>query len=346
MTQLEQFTVSHNTITFIPDTICHLSRLTEFNISHNQLQELTPFIRHLDKLHTLILGHNQLKEINAGAIINSNLALLDLSYNPITILPAEITQLPFLRRLRLEGCPLTTSIDVFSTVHNPPSLLEICARNIIVNRQNKRQSAEEDEQQVLTEPLSQYISSYKVCSHCHGPYFDSFVSRGRWIDRNDVWIPLEYRLCSAHWSSEEDRMYSMFSATYPSCNNNTLAAAPKCPLPAMTSLPTLVKPTGTTTRRSRLRRWNNKRASTATTVVNTDEDAVLSTSSSTSTIVAQQGEEQQQQQQQQHGVVGEVENQAAEQLAITNQPISSMVRKWKYKMKNNSTLFLKNHNLM
>ncbi|CAO3629713.1 unnamed protein product [Mucor hiemalis] len=325
LTQLEQLSVSHNTITFIPDTICHLSRLTEFNISHNQLKELTPFIRHLDKLQTLILGHNQLKEINAGAIINSNLALLDLSYNPITILPAEITQLPFLRRLRLEGCPLATSIDTFSTVHNPPTLLEICARNVIVNRQAKIQAQEKEE--LLTEKLCQYINSYKVCSHCHGPYFDSFVSRGRWIERNDIWIPLEYRLCSAHWSSEEDRIYSMFSAT--SCN--TLTAAPKCPLPAITCLPTLVKPT--VTRRSRLRKWN-KRASTATTIVVTND--AMSPSSSTTTIVAQ-GEEQQH----------EVEN-PPEQAVIANQllPSTSLVRKWKYKMKNNSTLFLKNHNLM
>lgn len=173
-------------------------------MSHNQLQALTPLISHLSKLQILNVAYNELKEITIVSI-HSSLTLLDLSFNPISILPAEITQLPFLRRLRLEGCPLTSTLDDFSLTHNPPSLLEICSRIIVKTR--KELSV------LLPTELSNYLSNYKTCSHCQGPYFSSFVSRGRWIDRNDIWIPLEYRLCSAHWSNESDRIYTMFSTS-------------------------------------------------------------------------------------------------------------------------------------
>ncbi|KAG2234360.1 hypothetical protein INT48_007227, partial [Thamnidium elegans] len=207
--QLEYLTVSHNRLQSIPDSICHLSRLTEFNISHNQLQQLTPYLCQLSKLQVLNLSHNQLKEMTVISI-QSSLTQLDLSYNPISILPAEITQLPYLRRLRLEGCPLATSLDHFSSIHNPPSLLEICARQVVKEKKNTEK---------LTHELINYISNYKVCSYCQGPYIDLYVSRGRWIDRNDVWVPLEYRLCSAHWSDESDRIYTMFSSCLEPCNS-------------------------------------------------------------------------------------------------------------------------------
>lgn len=251
--QLEQLTVSHNQIESIPDSICHLTRLIEFNISHNQLKQLTPYLCHLSKLQTLNLSHNQLNELTL--ISNqSSLSQLDLSHNPLSILPAEITQLPYLRRLRLEGCPLKTSVDHFSLKHNAPSLVEICARQVVKQKQNT---------EGLTEGLMRYVTNYKVCSYCQGPYFDSFVSRGRWIDRNEVWIPLEYRLCSAHWSDESDRIYTMFSS---SCSSLSL------------------KPTALI------------RQPDTTTISN---DCVL----------------------------------------------DSAVKRWKYKVRNNSSLFLKNHGL-
>lgn len=169
-------------------------------MSHNRLQSL-PLIGLLSKLQTLNVAYNRLHDITIVSI-HSSLTLLDLSFNPISILPAEITQLPFLRRLRLEGCPLTTTLDHFPLKHDAPSLLEICARRITKTRTAAKG---------LPDALMDYLTNYKPCSHCGGPYFESFVSRGRWIERNDVWIPLEYRLCSAHWANESDRIYTMFS---------------------------------------------------------------------------------------------------------------------------------------
>lgn len=139
----------------------------------------------------------------------NNLTLLDLSYNPLTILPAEITQMPFLRRFRFEGCSFTSSLDNhYQLEHNPPSLLETCARSIV---QGQDTISADQLKSKLTEHLYDYLSSSKICSHCNGPYFESHVSRGRWVERNDIWVPLEYRLCSAHWSDESERMHAMFS---------------------------------------------------------------------------------------------------------------------------------------
>ncbi|KAI7893369.1 uncharacterized protein EV154DRAFT_537066 [Mucor mucedo] len=200
---LEQLNVSHNQIEFLPDTIGQLSRLVELNVSHNRLETLaTTTVDQLSKLQTFNVSQNKLKELRLTSIHVNSLTSIDLSYNPIAILPAEITQLPFLRRLRLEGCPLTTTLDDFPLAHDAPSLVEICARIIVKTRQPLKG---------LPQTMESYLKRGKTCSHCGGPYFESYVSRGRWIDRNDIWIPLEYRLCSAHWANESDRIYTMFS---------------------------------------------------------------------------------------------------------------------------------------
>ncbi|KAG1054066.1 hypothetical protein G6F43_003904 [Rhizopus delemar] len=201
--QLEYLSVSHNHLVFIPDTICHLSQLKQIDLSHNHLQSITPYLGHLSRLESIHLQHNQLSQLPFTLDGLSSLMSLDLSHNPISILPAQLIQLPFLRRLRLENCPLATSLDHFDTRHDPPSLREICARTLVPFRKKVQ----------LTESLDDYLSSYSLCNHCHRPYFDSFVSRGRWLERNDLAIPLEYRLCSAHWSDESDRVFATFSSS-------------------------------------------------------------------------------------------------------------------------------------
>jgi hypothetical protein len=205
--QLESLNLAHNDLCSLPKTISYLTRLEDLNLSYNQLETITPHIGHLEKLQTLCVSNNHLIELTVGIKGLINLSVLDISNNKVTTLPAEITQLPFLRRLRLDGCPLTNSLDHYSVRHDPPSLLETCARLIV-----KNDIYPVSEQASLTEPLEDYLRSYNLCSHCNAPYFESFVSRGRWIEKNDIWIPLEYRLCSAHWSDESDRMYAMFSS--------------------------------------------------------------------------------------------------------------------------------------
>ncbi|KAI9487445.1 MAG: hypothetical protein EXX96DRAFT_447259, partial [Benjaminiella poitrasii] len=209
--QLEFLSLAHNQIAFIPDTIGYLTQLNELDLSHNQIQQLTSFVSQLKSLQVMDLSHNQLESLTSRIGDIQTLACLDLSFNPhLRHLPAELIQLPFLRRLELDGCSFASSDsplndDHFSLLsptlpHDPPSLLETCARLMIKNENQ------------MTERLFDYICSYQCCTHCRSPYFESYVSRIRWIERSDLfWVPIEYRLCSAHWTDENDRLYASFS---------------------------------------------------------------------------------------------------------------------------------------
>ncbi|KAK4514204.1 uncharacterized protein ATC70_001792 [Mucor velutinosus] len=366
--QLENLSVAHNQITFIPDTICHLVHLTDFNLSHNQLEHVTPFICHLKGLQTLQLGHNQLQELTVSVEHLGNLTLLDLSYNPIHVLPAEITQLPLLRRLRLDGCPFTKSLDQpFELTHNPPSLLETCARYIIKNEYQILSSVMSKKKQVdnkamaaealrslITDPLYQYLSTFSACSHCQGPYFESYVKRGRWIERNDVWVPLEYRLCSAHWSAESDRVYAMFSASPSSTSvsgkkgsatvaitTSFIKSKPRLPLleipvvgqtspsPAAVTAVTgsTSTPSALATRRSCFH--NQQRSASA------NAPPIMMLSATTQQIQVNE--------QYSISITNETTSSSSSTTAA-NAPASA-AKRWRFKVRNNTSLFLKNHRL-
>ncbi|KAG2231933.1 hypothetical protein BDF21DRAFT_369974 [Thamnidium elegans] len=222
MQNLETLSISKNKLKSLPDTIGYLSNLLELDISFNQLQELTPCISYLEKLKILSLAYNQLEYLPNHISGLSSLISLDLTRNPLKVLPAEISKLPYLRRIRLEDCPFKTDL-VYSLKHDPPTLLEICARNIRKSSMN---------QQNLPLHLSNYIQSAKSCTSCHGPYYESFVLRGRLMEKTDMHIPLEYTLCSAHWSDADDRILSMFS-TQPSTTTQVVHQPyrPKLPCP-------------------------------------------------------------------------------------------------------------------
>ncbi|KAI9267798.1 hypothetical protein BY458DRAFT_194115 [Sporodiniella umbellata] len=201
--QLEQLSVANNSLSQLPDSLCHLSQLKDFELSNNQLTSITPSIGHLSRLQSLYLNRNQLTQLPFVLEGLTSLILLDLSHNPISVLPAQIVQLPCLRRFRLEGCPLATSIDP-PLEHDPPSLVEICARSLVASKIPR----------TLPESLKHYLTAYNLCNHCRRPYFDTFVQRTRWIEHNELWIPLEYRLCSAHWSHESQRLLVTFSESF------------------------------------------------------------------------------------------------------------------------------------
>lgn len=224
MQNLETLCIAKNKLQSLPDTIGYLSNLLELDVSFNQLQALTPCISYLEKLKILSLAYNQLQYLPNHISGLSSLISLDLTRNPLKVLPAEISKLPYLRRIRLEDCPFKTDL-VYSLKHDPPTLLEICARKI-------RKSENTAYQQQLPLHLSNYIQSAKSCTSCHGPYYDSFVLRGRLMEKTDMHIPLEYTLCSAHWSDADDRILSMFS-TQPSTTTQVVHQPyrPKLPCP-------------------------------------------------------------------------------------------------------------------
>ncbi|GAN09927.1 leucine-rich repeat-containing protein 58-like [Mucor ambiguus] len=205
MQNLEALSVAKNRIKALPDTIGYLSNLSELDVSYNELEHVTPCIGYLEKLKTLSLAYNQITHLPTDVSGLVGLISLDLTRNPLRVLPAEISKLPFLRRMRLEECPFNSDM-AYPLRHNAPSLVEICARTVI------RKQIKIDQHPYLPQHMIEYIKSAKSCTSCHGPYYESYVLRGRLMEKTDVHIPLEYTLCSAHWSDADDRILGMFSA--------------------------------------------------------------------------------------------------------------------------------------
>ncbi|KAI8646697.1 hypothetical protein BD408DRAFT_409603 [Parasitella parasitica] len=205
MQNLEALSVAKNGIKSLPDTIGYLSNLLELDVSFNKLGQVTPCIGYLSKLKTLSFAFNRIKRLPTDVSGLVGLISLDLTGNPLAVLPAEVSKLPYLRRMRLEDCPFDGDLS-YPLRHNAPSLVEICARTVI------RKQIKIDHHPFLPQHMVDYIKSAKSCTSCHGPYYESYVLRGRLMEKTDVHIPLEYTLCSAHWSDADDRILSMFSA--------------------------------------------------------------------------------------------------------------------------------------
>lgn len=196
---------SKNQLESLPDTITTLHKLKAINLSHNKLSTLPKGIGHLPSLLIIILSNNRFTEIPREIANLNELMTLNVSNNPLKTIPAEITALKSLKKLLTDNCPFEEDMS-FPLQHDPPSLLELCAR-IIVKRKIHVPSS--------FAHLSDYFKKEKTCSFCHGPYFDAYVTRGRFIERmGRQIIALDYRLCCAHWSNEEDRLMVLFSNPY------------------------------------------------------------------------------------------------------------------------------------
>ncbi|CAO3665089.1 hypothetical protein G6F70_007405 [Rhizopus microsporus] len=195
--------ISENKLVELPDTIAFLSKLKALNVSHNQLSTLPPSIGQLRKLVIIIANNNQLAHLPKEISELSKLVSLNLSFNPLKSLPAEIATLTTLRKLLTEECPFEDEYT-YDLPHDPPSLLETCARIAVKH--------EIDIPNHLASHIKDYLARASKCSYCHGPYFDNYITRFRFIERTARHtVALEYKLCSAHWSNDNDRLLAMFS---------------------------------------------------------------------------------------------------------------------------------------
>ncbi|KAJ3136581.1 hypothetical protein HK101_003986, partial [Irineochytrium annulatum] len=194
MRSLRILSVAKNRLTSLPETIGYLTRLEELRVSENSLVELPPSIGELSKLSQLFLDDNKLEVVPVEIGQNKNLMMLDLSNNPLRTLPAEVNRLKYLRKLKLENCPLVDEFIVESK-GSPPTLKELAAR-VIVRHQVPIL-------EVTPEDIKEYLASAHACSFCGGPYFNSFVIRGKVVEKFDAKIPFQYQLCMTHWNSEQ-----------------------------------------------------------------------------------------------------------------------------------------------
>ncbi|KAI8059331.1 hypothetical protein BC940DRAFT_371945 [Gongronella butleri] len=244
LNNLTVFNASNNQLTRLPLTMMHMTKLKAMNVSHNQLTQLPPSLGLLPDLMIIIANNNALTMVPSSLVYLRQLISLNVSHNPLTSLPAEIATIKSLRKLITEGCHF---VDEFQAPmhHDPPSLQELCARQIVSSplyTQHMPMARAPDASDVphdgptesmplenaplpssssralaralyrLPEHLQAYLMTAQACSFCHGPYFESYVSRGRFIERHaNQPVALEYRLCCAHWVDDQDRLLTMFS---------------------------------------------------------------------------------------------------------------------------------------
>jgi hypothetical protein len=204
---LRIFNASKNQLETIPDTINSLKKLKAINLSQNKLTSLPKGLGGLPCLIILILNNNQLTQLPREIANLNDLITLNVSNNPLKSIPAEISTLKSLRKLIAEECSFENEF-VHILAHDPPSLFELCARNMVNNKISLPSS-------LAHHHIADYFKREQTCSFCFGPYFDSYVTRGRFIERTGRRvIALDYKLCCAHWTDEQDRISTMFSTPY------------------------------------------------------------------------------------------------------------------------------------
>lgn len=194
---------SHNQLETIPDTIAYMTKLTALNISHNQLVTLPTSIGLLPKLIVIIANDNRLTSLPREIAQLRGLISLNVSNNPLPWIPAEIGTLQSLRKLIAEGCEFVEEFE-HELQHDPPSLFELCARAAV--------RTELPIPNHMSDHIKEYLAQAQTCSFCDGPFFESYITRGRFIERSGRQVvALEYRLCSAHWNDESDRLKALFA---------------------------------------------------------------------------------------------------------------------------------------
>ncbi|KAI8373923.1 hypothetical protein EDC96DRAFT_562657 [Choanephora cucurbitarum] len=224
LTRLTLLDLSHNKLEKLPSSMDQLKNLRHLNLSHNELYQIPSSIYFLEKLNHLDVSFNPFKQIPANIACLINLSFLDLSNTNIYSIPVELLRLS-MTMIRVDGCShiIDRSIEFnHNLTHNPVSLFETCARSIIrpilynltMKKKRKKQELRPTHIDLKHVPnhIRSYLSQPKACSSCGGPYFQSYVVRYRIVQRQDeLWIPVEYRMCSAHWNTESDRILSLFS---------------------------------------------------------------------------------------------------------------------------------------
>ncbi|KAI9010440.1 hypothetical protein CLU79DRAFT_710459 [Phycomyces nitens] len=222
LTRLTFLDLSHNQLETLPESIRYLKHLQHLNLANNLIPELPSVIQFFVKLNHLDLSNNPLQELSANIARLTQLTMLDLTGTKISNVPSELLRLTKVS-VRVDNCPniAERSVSFDQTLkYDPPSLLEICSRIVmrplLLDSATKKkmisQRALDSTFSLVPQNVKDFLSSPKACSFCEGPYFKSCVFRYRIVQRHDdTYLPVEYRLCSAHWSNEDDRVLTMFA---------------------------------------------------------------------------------------------------------------------------------------
>ncbi|KAJ2805834.1 hypothetical protein H4R20_001931 [Coemansia guatemalensis] len=241
---LQQVDISHNQLESLPMTIAYWQDLHTLNASSNCLVDLPTSIRHLRQLCIVNLSRNRLETVPSGLWRMCNMSSLDLSNNPIRVLPARMFALdgtaapnsPRQDILVLDGCPLGQGFT--DSLHRPSLVLSgrfkhatatldgadlaqpkrpafpTLADIILCTLANSSISFPRD----LPDHIQASLRDLRICDHCYKLYpAATGVKRWRLLYRKKGVWPIEYNFCTPHWSSEKERIASLFASRSLQC---------------------------------------------------------------------------------------------------------------------------------
>lgn len=140
LSRLTVLDLSHNCLETLPTALKHLKHLRQLNVAHNRLQHTPDILASLHKLTWLDLSHNSFRDLTSDLSRLERLTWLDLSHcTRLDAIPAELLSLSHVT-IKTEGCSrMQRRISKFqhSLAHNPPSLVEICARHVKKQQQQQ-----------------------------------------------------------------------------------------------------------------------------------------------------------------------------------------------------------------
>lgn len=121
---LEFLTITNNKISSVDSNIKKLKRLISINLSFNSINTISPNIFALRYLKNLYLNNNQLIKITKlpSKSNNSKLEVLNLENNKLTMLPSQIGNLKFLKKLLLRNNLLITLPKSICNLQNIESI--------------------------------------------------------------------------------------------------------------------------------------------------------------------------------------------------------------------------------
>lgn len=204
---LKILNLSRNQLSFVPEHLFNCVQLLELDLSFNKIKRISVSLGKMINLKKLNLANNVLGEIPQEIGNCSQLEVLNLANNCIYTIAAEFSYLKKVKSIHLEGNPLYPVVN--SGVANLLTLRELAARQI------KDCKISTDK---LPLHLQDYLYSGRKCSYCSKSFFESFVRRGRFIFRGADQFPIEYKLCSTHWTTEKERIRCIFQ---PRLGNNS-----------------------------------------------------------------------------------------------------------------------------
>lgn len=203
MHSLTVLNVSKNKLKELPATIGLLTNLKELKASRNHLDTLPVSIKALIKLQKLKVSRNNIHFLPCEIGEMKKMVSLDISHNPLSTLPTELARLKYLRHIKCENVHFTKHlVDICGRESDFPSLKELAGRTIVARDISVWET--------IPQHIQEYLVSSHQCSFCQGPYFDSFISRIVVAQKNGIDLPFEHRLCSNHWTTEQEWIKLLF----------------------------------------------------------------------------------------------------------------------------------------